>query len=170
MDPAVKRWAGSCRPQTMRQRIRRFFFPTITAWYLIRVCLVALFAYVFFGFLCTPFVIRGSSMEPTYRDGGFNFCWRPNTFFFGPKRYQVVVVRMAGEQVMLLKRVVALEGDEVEFHQGRLVVNGEEIVEPYLRTPCNWTLPPAGSTNDMSILWGTTGACPWTIICSGRPT
>ena len=126
----------------MRQRIRRFFFPTITAWYLIRVCLVALFAYVFFGYLCTPFVIRGSSMEPTYSDGGFNFCWRPNTFFFGPKRYQVVVVRMAGEQVMLLKRVVAMEGDEVEFHQGRLVVNGEEIVEPYLRTPCNWNLPP----------------------------
>ena len=126
----------------MQQRLRQFFFPTITIWFLIRVCLVALFAYVFFGYLCTPFVIRGSSMEPTYRDGGFNFCWKPGAFFFKPRRHQVVVVRLAGERVMLLKRVVALEGEEVSFRQGRLFVNDEEVVETYLRYPCNWDLPP----------------------------
>ncbi len=42
---------------------------------------------------------------------------------------------------MLLKRVVALEGEEVAFRQGKLLINGEELEEPYLRYPCDWNLP-----------------------------
>jgi signal peptidase I len=42
---------------------------------------------------------------------------------------------------MLLKRVVAQEGEQVEFRAGRLYVDGEEIEEPYVRFPCNWNLP-----------------------------
>ena len=43
---------------------------------------------------------------------------------------------------MLLKRVVALEGEEVEFRKGRLFLNGKEIDEPYLKYRGNWELPP----------------------------
>ncbi len=43
---------------------------------------------------------------------------------------------------MLLKRVVALEGEEVEFREGILYVNSEEISEPYIQYPCDWILPP----------------------------
>jgi signal peptidase I len=126
---------------TVNEKIRQFFFPSITFRYLIRVCLVALSAYLFFGYICTPFAIRGSSMEPTYHDGGFNFCWRLRYLISKPRRFDVVTVRLAGDQVMLLKRVVALEGEEVEFRKGVLFVNSEEIFEPYLRSPCNWNLP-----------------------------
>jgi signal peptidase I len=109
--------------------------------FLIRVLLVSLSAYLFFGHVCIPFTIRGISMEPTYPDGGVNFCWRLRYLFSEPKRHHVVAVRFAGSKVMLLKRVVAREGEQVEFRDGRLFVNGKEIEEPYVRLPCNWNLP-----------------------------
>jgi len=52
------------------------------------------------------------------------------------------MVRFAGQKVMLLKRIVALEGDEVEFHNGKLLINGKEREESYVRYPCNWNLSP----------------------------
>lgn len=126
----------------MRESIRQFFFPSLTLRFLVRVCLVALSAYFFFGHICIPFVIKGSSMEPTYHDHGFNFCWKPSYLFSGPRRSDVVTVRFAGERVMLLKRVVALEGEQVEFREGLLFVNSKEILEPYVQSPCKWNLPP----------------------------
>jgi len=125
----------------VNRRIRQFFLPSLTPMFLIRVFLVSLFAYLVFGFLCIPFTIQGISMEPTYPDGGVNFCWRLRYLFSEPKRHDVVAVRFAGSRVMLLKRVVAREGEQVEFRAGRLYVNGKEIEEPYVRFPCNWNLP-----------------------------
>jgi len=127
---------------TIHHKIRKFFFPSFTPKFLIRVSLIALFAYLFFGTLCIPFTIQGISMEPTYHNGGVNFCWRLHYLFSEPKRHDVVTVRFAGSRVMLLKRVVAREGEQVEFRDGRLFVDGKEIEEPYVRYPCNWNLPP----------------------------
>ena len=79
-------------------------------------------------------------MEPTYRNGGVNFCWTVGYLLAKPKRYDVVGVRLAGRKVMLLKRVIALEGESVEFREGKLLVDGRGIHEPYLRYPCTWNL------------------------------
>lgn len=54
----------------MNKKVRQFFFPALSPAFLIRVSIVALFAYLFFGYVCTPFRIRGYSMEPTYHNGG----------------------------------------------------------------------------------------------------
>ena len=126
----------------LSEKIRRFFFPKVTPKFLIRVLLVAVFAFLFFRYVCTPLRIKGYSMEPTYRDGGFMFCWKPRYLFSKPKRHDVVVVRYAGEMTTLLKRVVALEGEWIEFREGRLFVDGKEINEPYIKYPCDWNLPP----------------------------
>lgn len=81
-------------------------------------------------------------MEPTYRDGSFNFCFRLQYLFSVPKRHDVVTIRLAGESVMLLKRVVGLPGDVVEFKNGRLLINGKPLKEPYLVSPSDWNLAP----------------------------
>jgi signal peptidase I len=124
------------------KKIRKFFFPSLTPNFLIRALLVTLFTYLFFGHVCIPFHIQGSSMEPTYHNGGFNFCWRLHYLFSKPKRNEVVAIRFTGRHVMLLKRVVALEGEWVEFRDGKLLINGKELDEPYIRYPCNWNLSP----------------------------
>jgi len=43
---------------------------------------------------------------------------------------------------MLLKRIVATEGEEIEFRSGKLIVNQKEMEEPYFRFPSDWNLPP----------------------------
>jgi signal peptidase I len=127
---------------TSNSKIRQFFFPSLTPRFLIRVCLVAIIAYLVFGYVFIPIRIQGTSMEPTYRNGGMNFCSTLRYLFSKPERHNVVAVRFAGNRVMLLKRVVALEGEQVEFRDGKLFVDGKEIPEPYVLNPCNWNLPP----------------------------
>ncbi len=124
------------------EKISKFILPELNRRYLIRVGIVALAAYVFFGHICIPMHINGKSMEPTYHDGSFTFCWRLRYLFSRPGRGDVVIVRYAGTSVMLLKRVVALEGETVGFKGGKLIVNGEEIEEPYVKFPCAWDLEP----------------------------
>jgi signal peptidase I len=142
------------------QRIRQFFFPSITPKFLIRVSLVALLAYLFFGYLCIPFSVQGISMEPTYHNGGVNFCWRLRYLFSEPKRQEVVTVRFAGSKVMLLKRVIAFEGEKVEFRNGKLFVDGKEIEEPYVRYPCHWNLSPRQVEKDCVYVVGDNRSMP----------
>jgi len=127
---------------TRRTALQRFLFPELNRAFLLRAAAVALGAYLFFGFCLLPLVIRGRSMEPTYRDGAVTFCWAFSYLFHGPRRGDVVAVRLAGRHVVLLKRVVAVAGQEVAFVGGVLQVDGVPVDEPYLRTPCDWNLEP----------------------------
>lgn len=122
--------------------LRKFLFPKFSQYYILRVLTVALMTYLFFSYLCIPIKIKGISMEPNYNDGTFNLLWRPVYFYRTPALSEVVGVRLAGRNVMLLKRVVALEGDTVQFRNGKLLVNGIEVTEPYLKYPCNWEMAP----------------------------
>jgi signal peptidase I len=81
-------------------------------------------------------------MEPTYHNGSVNLLWKLHYIISELKRQDVVVLRFAGNRVMLLKRVIALEDETVEFRCGKLFVDGKEIEEPYVHYPCNWNLPP----------------------------
>ena len=130
------------RKISLNSKLERFLFPVMTRKYLLRVSLVILLAFIFFNFICIPFRIKGYSMIPTYRNGEFNFCFRPRYLLSKPKRRDVVVIRLAGQSIMLLKRVVALEGDIVEFRRGELFINGEKADEAYVRDPSDWNLPP----------------------------
>ena len=129
-------------------KVRHFLFPPLTKRFFTRIFFIAITAYLFFSYICLPLQIKGNSMEPTYRSRGINFCWRLRYLFSKPKRHDVVVVRFAGSKVMLLKRVVGLEGEQVEFRDGKLFVNGRTMEEPYVRHPCNWNLPPRKVDND----------------------
>ncbi len=99
-------------------------------------------------------------MEPTYHNGGVNFCWRLRYLFSEPKRHDVVAVRLAGSKVMLLKRVVAREGERVEFRDGKLFVDGRQIEEPYVRYPCTWNLSPRQVEKDSIYVVGDNRSMP----------
>ena len=123
-------------------KISKFFFPSITRKFILRISLVAILAYVLFGYIIIPLKITGHSMEPTYHNGSINFCWRLKYLYSEPARSHVVAVRFAGEKIMLLKRVVAVEGETVEFRNGKLFIDGNAVYEPYVRFPCDWNLSP----------------------------
>ncbi|MGI5868996.1 MAG: signal peptidase I [Kiritimatiellia bacterium] len=126
----------------MNKHLREFLLPRPTRRFRVRLALVAAIAYGFFGHICLPMRLKGASMEPTYRDGGFVFCWRPAAWFQAPQRGDVVIIRFAGKRVALLKRVVGLAGDTIAFENGTLVRNGLSVAEPCIAGPCDWNLAP----------------------------
>ena len=110
--------------------------------FVIWLAIVAVAAFVFFGFMCIPFRVKGDGMDPAYRDGQFNFCWAPRYAFSEPRRSEVVAVKIPGREAVYLKRVVAVEGDTFAFLNGKLMLNGKPAEEPYVHHPCDWTSPP----------------------------
>lgn len=119
--------------------LRRFFLPELNRKYLIRlIAVVAVVTVLMWVF--QPCFISGSSMEPCYHDGGFTFNFRWRYTFFPPEKGDVVVISYFGRR-KLLKRVVALAGDTVEFRDGKLLVNGVIQSENYVKLPCKWNIP-----------------------------
>ena len=123
-------------------KFRRFFFPSLSRRYLTRLIFLGLSCYLIFTYLLIPLRIQGHSMEPAYRYASFAFCWRPQYFFSQIERFDVVTVRFTGKNVMLLKRVIALPGEILEFRQGILYINGKQIQEPYVQHRTPWNLTP----------------------------
>ena len=121
---------------------QRFLLPHLTRGFAIRLVAVAAFATILFGYILVPFWIRGHSMAPTYRDGEFNFCNTLRYLWTPPRPREVVAIRLAGKSIMLLKRVVALEGDTVAFRDGHLLVNDRVVTESYVQNPAPWNLAP----------------------------
>ena len=51
-----------------------------------------------------------------------------------PARGDVVVYRLPSDpSTIYVKRIVGLAGDRVQFRDGRVIVNGKTITEPYIR-------------------------------------
>jgi signal peptidase I len=159
---AVRRPAWSRWPQWLRVAVlgRR---PRVT---LLRAALLAVLAFVLFGFILLPVRIEGPSMLPAFKPGSFHLVNRLAYWRHPPQRGDVVAIRISGREytggellgdvlhlrvnfrrlfrpsVMYLKRVVGLPGETVQFVEGRLLVNGRPLDEPWRRAPCDWTLPP----------------------------
>ena len=123
-------------------RLKSFIFPEINLAFLFRAGLVAAVAFVCFTWILIPFRIHGHSMAPTYQDGDFNFCNRMQYLFSSPSRHDVVTIRYAGNRVMLLKRILAFEGETVEFRKGQLYVDDNPVAEAYVTATLDWDLEP----------------------------
>ena len=126
-----------------KKSLNNFLFPNLNRRFALRLIAVVLFCVLFFKFVCKPVWLSGGSMEPNYHSGTLNFCWTPTYWFHSPRAGDVVALRYEGDRVMLLKRIVAGEGDVVEFRNGTLLVNGEPKQEPYVKfNQGRWNLPP----------------------------
>ena len=105
-----------------------------------------------FGFIkpavADSYRIPSSSMEPTLHgcEGCNNDTVMANKFiyrFTDPERGQIVVFRSVEDgEMLLIKRVVGVQGDKVRLRGGILFVNGEPQEEPYVHAnPCHRYVP-----------------------------
>ena len=120
--------------------LKHFFCPEFNRKSAIRMAVIAAVSVIFF-LIFRPCFIMGSSMEPGYSDHGVVLSFTLRYTFVPVKRGDIVIVSYFGKRY-LLKRVVALAGDVVEFRSGKLLVNGKEQEEPYVKNPCRWTTSP----------------------------
>ena len=82
------------------------------------------------GLLIVTFVIQRTvvhdiSMEPTLTEGDNVLVEKLGPRFGWLDRGDIIVFRFPGESKLLIKRLVAVEGDRVKVTDGKLYVNGE---------------------------------------------
>jgi signal peptidase I len=120
---------------------RRLVFGRNPRRTLVRIVILGAVSVVVFGWLLTPIRVRGISMEPTYRDGSLNLVNRVAFRLHAPRRGDVVAIRLAGPNVLYVKRVVGLPGERIAIADGVIEVDGVPVVEPYVRNRQSWNVP-----------------------------
>lgn len=97
------------------------------------------------------YLVPSSSMEPTLMVNDHLVAYSSSHY----SRGDVVVVRDPDSpDGYLVKRLVGLPGDIVEVANGRLIVNGVGIQEPYLKEPIGYHLGPTPVGADEVFLLG----------------
>lgn len=77
-------------------------------------------------FVMTPALVEGSSMDNTLKDGQLviinKFIYR----FDDINRFDVVVVNNKEENDKIIKRVIGLPGEIIQYNDNKLFINGKE--------------------------------------------
>mgnify|MGYP003954951215 CR=1 FL=1 len=84
-------------------------------------------------------------MLPTAREHQIKFLYRLAYLFHEPRRGDVVAIRFTGESILLMKRIVGMPGEKIEFAGGKLLINGRPMEEPWLKRPYTWNFVPEHS-------------------------
>lgn len=80
-------------------------------------------------FIFSPVRVNGTSMKPTLLDGDIMILNEIGYKMNGVKRFDIVVANIDGEK--LIKRVIGLPGEKIEYEDNKLYVNGEYVVENF---------------------------------------
>jgi signal peptidase I len=98
-----------------------------------------------------PVKISGESMVPNYLDGQPNFINRLAYLSTSPQRGDVVAIRIGKDH--LIKRIVGLPGEKLEFRRDIVVVNGKPLEESYPVKPLLWRIAPVQlGANDYFVM------------------
>ena len=107
-------------------------------------------------YIAQPFIVRGSSMEPNFRDQDYLVVDEISYSLRTPKRGEPVILRYPKDpKEFFIKRVIGLPGETVELSDGEIKIknkvspDGFVLKQPYLDPPDHPTYP------DMSLTLGT---------------
>ena len=78
-------------------------------------------------FIVTPAIVSGASMDKTLEDGQLVII---NKFIYNFKdinRFDIVVVKNTEDKDKIIKRVIGLPNEEIEYIDNVLYINGEEV-------------------------------------------
>ena len=77
--------------------------------------------------------VLGNSMYPTLKEKDRLFAVRVPLYFSGPSRGDVVVLEAPDDADKdYIKRVIGLEGDKIKISEGKVYLNDEILIEPYI--------------------------------------
>ncbi|KZL89824.1 signal peptidase I [Clostridium magnum] len=103
---------------------------------------VALFlAFIFHSYVLARANVDGPSMQPTLHNNDVIFLEKLSVETNHIKRGEIIVFDSKNQNNdYYIKRVIGVEGDQVDIKDGKVYVNGNQIVENYL-TPGTITEP-----------------------------
>lgn len=80
-------------------------------------------------YVVTPIRVNGPSMLPTLKDKDIMILNEVGYRTQGLKRFDIVVLDYKGEK--LIKRVIGLPGEKIEYKDNKLYVNGKVVKEDF---------------------------------------
>lgn len=107
-------------------------------------------------FVVEPLQIPSASMAPTLQPGEHVLNVKASALVRDWQRGDVVALTSPADGKLLVKRIVGVGGDRVGIRDGRLVVNGHRVTEPY-------TDPDAID----SVFYGPVRVAPGTVLVMG---
>jgi signal peptidase I len=87
------------------------------------------------------FVISGPCMEPNLYTGQVLIINKGAYWFHEPQRGDVLVCHSPEGGTILIKRVIALPGEEIEIKNGQVYIDGYPLKEPYIKEPPAYSYP-----------------------------
>ncbi|MFH0912050.1 MAG: signal peptidase I [Patescibacteria group bacterium] len=91
-------------------------------------------------FLIQPFYVSGQSMEPNFENNQYIIVDQISYRFHTPRRGDVIVFKYPlNTAFSFIKRIVALPGEQVSIHNGKVTIYSQEhpqgfqLVEPYTK-------------------------------------
>lgn len=113
------------------------FFKDVMKYIFVAICVLFVFLYV-----VSFQQVVGPSMKPNYLEGEVFLLNKIKYRFSTVKRFEVIVLNSEEEKYMI-KRVIGLPGDQLEYKNDQLYINGEVVKEEFSKT---------GKTKDYSMI------------------
>ena len=102
-------------------------------WALIILAILGTLSYLLISRFIGQFVqVQGSSMYPTLTDSGHYWLNRFSYVISEPRQNDIVALKDPRDNMLEVKRIIAMPGQSVYLKDGRVYVNGKLLSEPYL--------------------------------------
>ena len=141
------------------------FFRSLVEWVLIFVIAIAAMLVVR-AFVLEPYVVPTGSMEPTIEIGDQVFAQKVTcNLGQSPAAGDIVVFRNpdgSSDHDVLVKRVIATAGQTVDLVDGRVVVDGQVLDEPYAQGE-SWPLASQAPGTIVSFPYTVPEGCVWVM-------
>ena len=105
---------------------------------LIRDILVALIIVIAITMVIKPTIVKESSMQPTLYENNYLLVNKQAYRFGEEKRGDIIVFKSDlenenGDKKLLIKRIIGLPGDKITIEGGKVILNGVELHEAYIK-------------------------------------
>lgn len=98
-------------------------------------------------FIAQPFIVNGSSMDPTFATGQYLIVDELSYHLGDPARGDVIILRYPNDpKKFFIKRVIGLPNETLELHDGAVTIKNTEypegfaLTEPYIKYTKNDTM------------------------------
>lgn len=112
--------------------------------------IAVLFAFGIRFFLFTPIVVEGASMMPTLEDGDKVIVNKIGPRLSGYNRFDVIVFEEK-EDINYIKRIIGVPGDRIKYENDKLLINGKNYEEDYLKEYKNALIDNGKLTEDFTL-------------------
>jgi len=91
-------------------------------------------------FLYSSFHVLGASMKPTLKEGDWRLVNRWRHHLFGVQRGELALIRDPETRTHVVKRLIGLPGDVIQFRVDGVYLNHRILSEPYIpRDSYTWS-------------------------------